>query len=135
MLLIDCLNREFLTAIIGLALSTSLFLTVGILFLVDYYSNSLGVINEVTIKRGSRAEDWKPILMAIFTGIAGIFCFLILKLIIFHLYLIKNGLSTYEYIIRQREVENRKQKARRNKEKKVSPSPIQSQKNCKANSI
>ena len=41
-------------------------------------------------------------------GINAIFAFLLINLIVLHIYLICNGISTYEFIIAQREEEKRK---------------------------
>lgn len=118
------ISRPFLYTISFLALSTFLFAFAGILFVIDFYTGKIHVIDDRSELQADVNAQWRPIVMAVFSGVLGIFCFLDLRLIFFHIFLIRNNLTTYQYIMREREKKTLKESNKsRTKNKKVTPAP------------
>jgi len=109
----NCVSKKnykaFFGAILCVGLATLIFALSGIFFMVDYYSRGIGIIENLSSLKHSQTSKWMPVVMAIFTFVAAVFCFLDLKLVHFHLYLIRNKMTTYDYILRERELKEEKE--------------------------
>lgn len=109
----------------GLGLTMLWFSINGLLYTIDYYSGRIGIVRDSRMFRYHKNEEWKGFIIAVFTGIVFIFCVLDFKLLYFHIYLIRNNLRTYDYIVKLRERQG-KQKVSRSKVEKTKITPIQS---------
>jgi len=97
----------------------------GLLFIIDYFAENIGVIKDLQNMKQTNDQEWKPIVMSVLTGISVVFWVLLLKLIIFHIYLIKHNLTTYEYIIEKKQLKKaqvKSKKASKSKNRKIMPS-------------
>jgi len=87
-----------------MSFTTLFFCLFGIIYIIDYYGNGIGSIKDPQVfKNHHRREEVKAIILIVFIGINSIFCVLNFKLLSFHIFLIKNKLTTYEYIMMMRE--------------------------------
>jgi len=116
--------RHFFSAIVSLALSTTFFMLAGLLFTIDYFTENIGLIEDLQDMKVTNKHEWKPIIMSVLTGVSFVFWVLVVKLIFFHIYLMRNELTTYEYIIEKKQLEKSKEsnkKPMKKKNRKILP--------------
>jgi len=101
--------------------------------MIDYYTEQIGIIENLSSLKHRKNSQWMPIVMAVFILISAVFCFLDIKLVFFHLYLMRNKMTTYEYIVRERELKQKKEmselgkrakKSKKERNKKIVPTSI-----------
>jgi len=95
-------NRPFIIMIVNLALSTFCFVLIGLLFVLDYFTEEIGIIQNLSSFKSDPAKNWQIIVVLVYVVIIAVFAILDLKLLYFHFYLIKNKMTTYDYIMKLR---------------------------------
>ena len=111
--------------IIALAFATLWFVINGIIFSIDYYTARIGIVRGAHMLKYSRHNGWKGIIIIIYTTIVAVFSLLDFKLLSFHIYLIRNNMRTYDYIIQLRESKG-KTKVSKSRIEKAKITPIES---------
>lgn len=105
-LLLISRNRQFIALLICIALAFFVYIAASLVFIIRYSLNSGDLINHV-IWYFSNPDTLKSgfIVTCVFCGIMVLMAVLDLNLLVYHIWLIKNKLTTYEHIIMKRKME------------------------------
>lgn len=89
----------FLKLVVSAALATFFYFLFGLLYITDYYTGNVKIVI-VTIddEEHEMSDNIKSLTIAILTGFCLFFCFMNIRLLKFHRFLIKNKMTTYDYI-------------------------------------
>jgi len=94
--------KVFIIMILNLALSAFCFVIVGLLFILDYFTEKIGIIENVSSFKADHANRWQIAVIIAYVLVITVFAVLDVKLLYFHLYLIRNKMTTYDYIMKLR---------------------------------
>ena len=114
--------------IISLAFSALWFCINCLLFILDYFSKDLKLLTNNHSLHNDTSQKWKIYIIIIYEITMTICLIMDLKLVFFHIYLIRNKTTTYDYIIQTR-VKNEKTETKKNfkgkkPKTKIMPIPI-----------
>lgn len=87
---------------VSLALSAFCFVVIGLLFILDYFTEDIHIIKNLSSFKSDPAKKWQIIVVIVYVVTIAVFAILDLKLLYFHFYLIKNKMTTYDYIMKLR---------------------------------